>query len=229
MKGVQSMVGVALVLAAGSAGAAEPLKLNIFVEPSDGLVQVVDTATKDFEAVGLKTFHARGYPVHATLYLTHFKADALSDIFKEVEELADRWESLPMSVKGMTISKGNWVMLNVPVTAKLQRLADEATLALEPYRDQDIAPPEWVKDYPNKLAAVQRYGSPNVFVNFQPHLTLMAPPKDLAALTTYKQKHPTPAYAGQGQARAIGVGVADEWGQVKQVLALYPLATGEKE
>jgi hypothetical protein len=41
-----------------------------------------------------------------------------------------------------------------------------------------------MKDYPAKLPAFERYGSPNVFMQFDPHLTLLANEAS-PALATY--------------------------------------------
>ena len=80
--------------------------------------------------------------------------------------------------------------------------------------------PSWVKHYPNKLVAFERYGSPNVFQNFQPHLTLLANEQSAALALVKKALHAEPPQA-QGEIIGIGIGVSDQFGQQKEILAKY--------
>ncbi|WP_352339710.1 hypothetical protein, partial [Psychrobacter sp. 16-MNA-CIBAN-0192] len=80
----------------------------------------------------------------------------------------------PITAEGFSVTKSNWAFINLQPSRQLQRLSDEITLAIEPLRERNVTVPTWVKNYPNKLTAFKRYGSPNVFQNFQPHLTLLA-------------------------------------------------------
>ena len=68
--------------------------------------------------------------------------------------------------------------------------------------------------------AFERYGSPNVFQNFQPHLTLLANEQNpaLAAFNKVMQAEPPQA---QGEIIGIGIGISDQFGQQKQVIAKY--------
>ena len=80
-------------------------------------------------------------------------------------------------------------------------------------RERNATVPTWVKNYPNKLTAFRRYGSPNVFQNFQPHLTLLANEKSPQLAVINKQANPPKA---QGQIIGVGIGISDQFGQQRQ-------------
>ena len=86
--------------------------------------------------------------------------------------------------------------------------------------------PTWVKNYPNKLTAFKRYGSPNVFQNFQPHLTLLANEKSPQLAVINKQIQANPSKA-QGQIIGVGIGISNQFGQQKQVIAEYFFNNGK--
>jgi hypothetical protein len=94
------------------------------------------------------------------------------------------------------------------------------TLAAEPYRDHTISPPGWMRDYPAKLPAFERYGSPNVFMQFDPHLTLLAneTKPGLADFMAGPEKNQPET---TGQVEGIGIAVVDGNGQIVKTLAEY--------
>ncbi len=220
-KSIRSLVpSIAFFLMTASADAADSKSLNVFAIPSQPIVDEVDTVSKVIGDYGMETFHAKGFPVHATLYLTNYPADAVEKIKQSVEQLADKWHRFPADVAGIDVTAGNWVFLEVTWNATLQRLADEATLALEPLRDHHITVPGWVKNYPEKLPAFQRYGSPNVFSQFQPHLTLLAAEKN-PKLKEFESAIKDKKFQANGEIVGIGIGVTNEWGQIAELIAEY--------
>ncbi|NKJ44769.1 2'-5' RNA ligase family protein [Novosphingobium sp. SG720] len=218
---------LAFALALGSVGPAHaqadlPAKVSvdIYAIPSRPIVAAVDQASADLGKLGMTTFRARGQAVHATLYLTQYPASALPRLKAAIARLARGRQAIPLAVDGTERTATNWLFLRVNRTPALQRLADEVTLAAEPLRDHDLAPPAWMKDYPAKLPAFERYGSPNVFMQFDPHLTLLANETN-PALGTYlatRAQHPPQA---QGQVVGIGIGLVDANGQIVKTLAEY--------
>ena len=76
--------------------------------------------------------------------------------------------------------------------------------------------PGWMSGYPEKKRAFERYGSPNVFHNFDPHITLIANGDgmkieqflSLAVVPTQKFK-----------VIGIGVSAVDEFGQFSTSLS----------
>ena len=188
-----------------------------------------------FERYGFEPFLNR-HPLHATLYLaTYSKARA-----EEVVEVARRLacHSLPvrLEITGLSLTNTNFVMLNIdneamPQNPPLQQLSDMATLKLAGLRDYNAHIPDWVKSIPAKRKAFERYGSPNVFFEFNPHISLMAP--------VLKEGERSHAFRGEVQTvidawgfpyltlkpTVLGVGYADEQGQITKEIAHFELAT----
>jgi 2'-5' RNA ligase len=207
--------------------AGSDLSLNLFAVPSSAIVAEVARQSDTLAGLGMKTFYEKGHRVHATLYLTTYPADAVDSVQAAVEQIASDHSSFPLEVKGIEVTRSNWVFLQVVRTAQLQRLADEITLAAEPFRDHSVAPPKWMEQYPAKLPAFRRYGSPNVFMQFQPHLTLLADEKN-SALADYRTKVQQQPPTATGSVVAIGVGIADSLGQITKTLATYPLQPAKR-
>ncbi|MEL0612643.1 2'-5' RNA ligase family protein [Marinomonas arenicola] len=210
-----------LSLIAFSANAAtKSISLNVFAIPSQPIIDLVQTTSDSLKKEGITTFYEKGFPVHATLYLTDFPEGSEDAILEEVKKVVARFQPFPIQAKGLTVTQSHWAFLDLVPSTRLQRLADEITLAIEPLRDKQATLPTWVKHFPNKLAAFQRYGSPNVFQNFQPHLTLLANEKS-PKLATFNSKMKANPPQATGQIVGIGVGISDQWGQQKEVVAHY--------
>ncbi|WP_260926406.1 hypothetical protein [Novosphingobium sp. 9] len=108
-------------------------------------------------------------------------------------------------------------------SAELQRLADLVTVTAEPLRDHDVKAPTWMSAYPAKLPAFERYGSPNVFMQFDPHLTLLANETNPKLADFVASAAATPPRAS-GTVEGIGMAVVDENGQIVKTLAEYRFA-----
>ena len=199
---------------------ANSISINVFAIPSKPIINLVEQTSDTLKKQGIISFYEQGMPVHATLYLTDFTQGSEESIKRTVKSITEQHEEFAITAQGFTVTQSNWAFINLQYSPKLQRLSDEVTLALEPLRDTNAVIPSWVKSYPNKLTAFERYGSPNVFQNFQPHLTLLANEKSpkLVILNKQMQAHPPEA---QGKIIGIGVGISDQYGQQKQVIAEY--------
>ncbi|MFQ6372654.1 2'-5' RNA ligase family protein [Shewanella sp. YIC-542] len=210
--------GLALCWSAAGAFAAQ--MLNVYAIPSAPVVQLVDETSKQLATFGMESFYRQGRPVHVTLYMTSFPDGSEAAVKQAVQQLAENLAPLPLQAQGFTVTKGNWAFIDVVSGRELQRLADKVTLALAPLREPNPPLPAWVKAYPGKLAAFERYGSPNVFQNFEPHLTLLAAEQNprLQAFGQLMQKQVPQA---RGEVIGLGIGLSDEWGQQRQVLAEY--------
>ncbi|QUN07683.1 2'-5' RNA ligase family protein [Shewanella yunxiaonensis] len=194
--------------------------LDVYAIPSKPIVQLVSNTSQQLATYGMQSFYQQGLPVHITLYLTAFPDGSDAAIKQAVQQLSQQNQPLPLVAKGFTVTKGNWAFIEVERSPALQRLADAVTLALAPLRDPNPVLPAWVKAYPDKLAAFERYGSPNVFQNFEPHLTLLAAEKN-PQLATFQQLMQQHLPSAEGEIIGLGIGVTDEWGQQRQVLAEY--------
>ncbi|WP_343612235.1 2'-5' RNA ligase family protein [Novosphingobium sp.] len=202
------------------ASAEDTVSIDIYAIPSRPVVEAVAQASKDLAKHGLTTFYAQGHAVHATLYLTQYPASAEPELKAAIARLAKGRATFPLALDGTERTASNWLFLKVKHSADLQRLADQVTLAAEPLRDHHVTAPGWMRDYPAKLPAFERYGSPNVFMQFEPHLTLLANEKSpaLSAFMAEAEKNQPQA---SGQVEGIGIGVVDANGQIVKTLAEF--------
>ena len=217
MRRIKFFAAAAAVASLASASLAEGVSINIFAIPSAELIGAVATTSDGLKEDGIETFYEQGRPVHITLYLTDYPAGAEKQVLQIAEQVAANTKSFDAVADGLTVTAGNWVFVDVDRSPALQHLADVMTVAAEPLRDTSAEVPGWVRNYPNKLEAFERYGSPNVFQNFQPHFTLLASEKSpkLAGFAEEMQANPPHA---DGRFVGIGVGLADGLGQITKVL-----------
>ncbi|MBF7015555.1 2'-5' RNA ligase family protein [Novosphingobium sp. HR1a] len=220
MPQIPRMALIAALVTAYPSQAEDRLSIDIYAIPSPSIVDAVTEASVDLAARGMTTFHAQGHPAHVTLYLTQYPASAAPALKAAVAKAAKACRSFPLTVTGLQRTASNWLFLKVERSAPLQRLADEMTLAAEPLRSHDLAPPSWMKEYPAKLPAFERYGSPNVFMQFDPHLTLLANEAnpDLGKYMADVASRPPRA---EGGVTGIGLGIVDANGQLVRTLAEY--------
>lgn len=106
-------------------------------------------------------------------------------------------------------------MLDAENNGIIQGLADEVTVRLNKYRATDAKVPDWAKSIPEKVKSFNLYGSPNVFMNFDPHITLLTP-EDPAKIDTFTSKYNFKPF----KAKVIGIGIAqvDDLGQAKDII-----------
>lgn len=211
---------IALIISIPLPSFAKSVSINVFAIPSKPIINLVEQTSDVLKEQGMISFYEKGMPVHATLYLTDYAQGSEDAIKRAVKSIAEQHQSFPLTAQGFSVSQSNWAFLNLHYSSKLQRLSDEVTLAISPLRDPNTAIPDWVKNYPNKLTAFERYGSPNVFQNFQPHLTLLANEKSPQLAILNKQMQAKPPRA-EGKIVGIGIGISDQFGQQKQVIAEY--------
>ncbi|WP_068092086.1 2'-5' RNA ligase family protein [Novosphingobium rosa] len=210
----------ALIATTVPAHAGDTVSIDIYAIPSRPVVEAVAQASEKLGKRGMKTFYAQGHAVHATLYLTQYPSSATPALKAAIARLAKSGKRFPLTVGGAERTVSNWLFLKVQRSPDLQRLADQVTLAAEPLRDHTVSPPGWMKDYPAKLPAFERYGSPNVFAQFEPHLTLLANetnPGLGAFVAEAEQSRPE----ARGQVEGIGIGIVDANGQIVKTVAEY--------
>lgn len=220
MSGMPLMALIASLVVACPANAEDRVSIDIYAIPSPSIVEGVEKASVDLAARGMTTFHAQGHPAHVTLYLTQYPASAVPALKAAVAKATKACKQFSLATTGLERTASNWLFLKVDRTAALQRLADEITLAAEPLRLHDLFPPSWMKEYPAKLPAFERYGSPNVFMQFDPHLTLLAN-ETSPNLAKYVADVATRPPRAVGQVTGIGMGIVDANGQLVKTLAEY--------
>jgi len=120
---------------------------------------------------------------HVTMYLTSFtNTQPVEDAIKEIVPTllegspACNDSAGPMVLEGFTVN-GCYAMWKVQPNPCLQHISDAVVNATYGYATPDQPIPDWVEALPEPLRSekedmIHRYGSPNVFGQFDPHVTL---------------------------------------------------------
>jgi len=154
---------------------------------------------------------------HITLYLTEYVSANISDVVKTVDglipRLAKRIGKCPI-IFAKPFAEGQYYMWRTQVPDCMQEITDNLTLELAKYRNVNQEVPDWVYTLPEpgrseRIELVHKYGSPNVFKYFDPHLTLAWSDQD--DLTKLDQlKYPQFTFLVE----ELGLGVVSDHGTV---------------
>ena len=118
----------------------------------------------------------RAHTAHVTLYLTEWQSTA--PVERALASLLPRLSSERCTLALTSpYAAGNFAMLRVTLTSCLQRSSDLVVNSTHTLAVQNQSVPAWVYGLPEptrseKIRYVQLYGSPNVFDQFQPHVTI---------------------------------------------------------
>ena len=188
---------------------------NVFVIMDNSAKQNVESISKGLKEVGIDSLYSKGYAIHMTLYLTEYKPEALKTIKETVNKIAKNTKPFEVNFYRLRKTGGNWFMLDAENNAIIQGLADEMTVSLNKYRATDAKVPDWAKSIPEKVKSFNLYGSPNVFMNFDPHITLLTP-EDSAKIDAFTAKYDFKPF----KSKVIGIGIAqvDDLGQAKDII-----------
>lgn len=199
---------------------AENVTYNVFLIPAKTADQTVKTISSQLKHEKLSSLYSQNYLPHITLYLTEYPQGSLATIQTKLKQLTAQIKPFYITLDKIERTKGDWLMLNVENSRELQHLADSVTVAMEPLRALNPQLPNWVAKYPAKLAAFKRYGSPNVFTNFQPHITLL-PQADSTKLDSFMLQYGNNFKPTTLKVEGIGIAKVNANGQAKQELASY--------
>jgi 2'-5' RNA ligase len=200
-------------------------KINVFAVVSENLEQAaVDASLALHEEEGLESFPHQGYQVHCTLYMTQYPPEAREQVRERMARLAQGVRQFNISSNGLEITSGDWFFLSLTKNRNIQSLADAVTQILAPLRHPSDFIPNWAKDFPTKVEYISKYGSPNVFNEFDPHLTLTAS-TDGEKLKNFLANHAETYFAQriEGKVVAIGYGIGDRNGQIETPIEIFPL------
>jgi len=213
------LIALAALLLARAAFA-ETVNYNVFVKLDNTAESRVNDISQALAKQGVNSLFAQGYQVHLTLYLTEYDSKRLPEIQKIVSQFARRQSKFTISFTGMHSTAGKWLMLDNQPSPELQQLADEITVQLVKLRDKNAKLPDWVSAYPEKVKTFERYGSPNVFAQFNPHVTLLTPKEFNDGVAKFEAGYAFRPFSAQ----AVGIGIAqvDALGQAKNVLYFKP-------
>jgi len=103
---------------------------------------------------------------------------------------------------------------------QLQALSDTIMDKAYKLRNPNPTMPAWVKSYPDKEISFKKYGSPNVFNNFDPHITVLTE-SNPEKLSQSMAAGTEGLYPQKMRATGIGVSENDKNGQPIKILARY--------
>lgn len=176
------------------------------------------------------------HPMHLTLFLASYPEDNVNAIKEQVALIAQKWKPIDILTTQIFVTAGNYVMLDLNrerqtngQNHQLQQLSDEVVMKLTNLRDFNAETPDWAQSIPEKKNAFWRYGSPNVFFEFNPHFSLMAKNFDDPVVQHVFQDEMKqlinafhfPEY--QTRSSIIGIGYVDSFGQITEEIAHYSL------
>eukprot|EP01112_Ceratiomyxa_fruticulosa_P008017 TRINITY_DN2079_c0_g2_i1.p1 TRINITY_DN2079_c0_g2~~TRINITY_DN2079_c0_g2_i1.p1 ORF type:complete len:271 (+),score=53.60 TRINITY_DN2079_c0_g2_i1:70-813(+) len=121
----------------------------------------------------------KGTIPHITLYLTQFQDVYIKNITEQVYNMIEsnpEIRACPVMLENSYVSD-SWGMLNVSTPNCLQQMSDLIVNATYLFITPNQTVPSWVYSLPEperseKIEMVKKYGSPNVFSQFQPHVTI---------------------------------------------------------
>ena len=171
------IIFVMIFMAARRAGAQTELppqeKINVFAVVSENIEEAFKKAATVLNTEeSLESFPLQGFQVHCTLYMTQYPEGMKEKVLEKVKEFAEKTNEFEIKTTGLEITDGDWFFMNLDRNRNLQTLSDSLVEILAPMRAKSDYIPEWAKKSPNKVEYISKFGSPNVYDEFNPHLTL---------------------------------------------------------
>jgi 2'-5' RNA ligase len=166
---------------------------------------------------------------HITLFLTVFESnEQLTAIEEGVYRAAQNMSrDCQVNILNSIAATGTYTMWDVQNSECLQHMSDLVVNATSAYVSKkaktDI--PKWVESLPPairdiKIAMIHQYGSPNVFSQFQPHVTLAYDDQTPDVMKQVVHKYVN-ATGCTFTAFEIGVGSTGPYGTVQRGLDLF--------
>ncbi len=182
------------------------------------------------------TYHIKpfimAHPLHITLYLAMYEKGQISKIIKQTQSLAKAQKKIAIETERFHANPSGYVMLSVKQSNALKQLSNQALSHLAKLRDQDAPIPRWAEKDRERQELFKQWGSPSVMDYYQPHFSIFDPEhlNQLQRSALYqklqffiKQFSNTQQINVKATAYAIGVGIADNQGQIVKELASFSL------
>jgi len=201
-------------------------KVNVFAVFSEEINRNVLFVSQELKKQeGLESFPLLGFQIHCTLYMTQYDEENFDKVQKTVASLAGEIRSFEARTSGLHCTKDNWLFINLEKNRRLQDLSDVFVNALSPLRSSQQKIPSWLENYPEKKEFFLKFGSPNVFSQFEPHFTLLAKADEFAVKRFIERNKANPEISSPKIGKVVGIGIAraDEQGQFKDNFTIFPL------
>jgi hypothetical protein len=172
------------------------------------------------------------YPLHVTLYLTHYKTQYTQELIRRIKKLARQVHPISLKTTNFIAFKNAYVMLAVKNNNSLHQLSNKVVLLLNDLHDKKMPIPQWAAGDSTRRNLFKHYGSPGVFSLYNPHFSIIEPMQITSEqqntlaiqlktlIKQYEEKNDTQKTA---KAFALAVGIADHQGQITKELAAFPL------
>ncbi|MDI1353214.1 MAG: 2'-5' RNA ligase family protein [bacterium] len=172
------------------------------------------------------------YPLHLTLYLTSYEKKNIAQVISQIKKIAQQNYPVHLTTTDFNTNKSGYTMLVVKNTPNLHLLSNQIIHALAPLHDKNTLIPSWAVAESSRRVLFATWGSPNVFAHFKPHFSLMEPhelttqeqvllvKKIHLAINHFNLTHKTTV---ETTAIKIGIGIANEQGQITQELTEFKL------
>lgn len=161
----------------GYQGAAHQLDIHLLLSrDANELVEFISGRVRALDSGDDIDFKTKSTP-HITLYLTEFEADKRDALLITLDTLIGTLPACPVHLLSPFNISGQYAMWEVETSKCLQFLSDSVVNATAQFAVKNQSVPSWVYSVPEpirseKIRFVREYGSPNVFSQFQPHVTL---------------------------------------------------------
>lgn len=152
------------------------LNLHLKLDPQSESVAIgIDDSLHPSLPHDIIDFHVTHQP-HITLYLTDF-GNNTDAVLATLEELAPELKRVRVPLGGYDVN-GTYAFWKVQNTPELQKISDLVVNATRQFIAPNQPIPGWVLSLPEPLRSIkihyiQQYGSPNVFDQFVPHITIL--------------------------------------------------------
>ncbi|KAA6396732.1 MAG: hypothetical protein EZS28_007745 [Streblomastix strix] len=153
--------------------------INIHIKLGDDLEKTVIGINKELKELDeyIDIEFEKKYQPHITLYMTDFENEFLPNLISTINQTSSRL------LKGYVMqnsiqSVGNYAMWYSSLGKYIQLLSDTIVNNTFYYCKQGQPIPDWVLQIPDeeerkrKIRYIELYGSPNVFDEFEPHITI---------------------------------------------------------
>ena len=188
---------------------------NVFVILDNNTTTNVENISKKLKEIEIESLYAKGYLVHLTLYLTKYNSNKLSAIKEVVNKIANQTKPFDIEFYKLRKTDRKLLVLDAKNNENIQQLSDEITVNLTKYHTKNTAVPDWITYIPEKKRFFKLYGSPDVFTNFEPYITLLTQANSFK-IDSFVSNYDFKPF--KTKVISIGIAKANNLGQVKDII-----------
>lgn len=171
------------------------------------------------------------FPTHITLYLFNAPKKQVPHIKNLLKNFLTGHPSITLLSDRCQITSSGFAMLNIKSTEALSSFSEGVVRLLYVFRDKTSLIPLWAESLPKKRMMFKRYGSPNVFSEFSPHISLgvlnlsYKKLQDLQKMFSENKQNNSHQSQKPTEILEVGLGITNNEGQIIKELASYQLSS----